>query len=433
MKMPHRLLRTIFLMVAAALPIGILLFYRDPKVAASFDGPRFGAWVSCVVGMLGLLVMAGLKVRGRVLGVLIDERNRCSLSRLQITLWTVVVLATVYAVFMANIVRGDAISALEVNLDYNLVALMGFSVASFVSAPMALSRKVAQPGSSDELMKNGQQLVAAQTLDAMPSAAGTVLVKSTPNDARLADLIRGEEIANATVVDLPRLQMLLITVVVVFTYGAAVGHCLGTGTWLLTTLPKLHQSLLLLVLISHGGYIAGKLIPSSPDGSAMTPQYTGRALQASQRAASLAADLQAQLNATVPGDPRYGWLRSSLALAQGTTAEAAALSGRFGAPDFKPEEISNVEGRIDALQASLRAQPGAPTARQILDAPSPDTVGKLQRRLYEIGHNDVTVTGIADMPTEQAIREELAKLGVNRADLHPRSYRYFEELVQLIC
>ena len=37
------------------------------------------------------------------------------------------------------------------------------------------------------------------------------------------------------------------------------------------------------------------------------------------------------------------------------------------------------------------------------------------------------------MPTEQAIREELAKLGVNRADLHPRSYRYFEELVQLIC
>lgn len=432
MKPPDYLLRVIFMLLAAALPVVILLHYRDSTVVSSFDGPRFAAWVSCLLGMIGLLVLAGLKIRGRVLGALIDERNRYSLSRLQMTLWTALVLATVYAVYMANIVRGDAIGALEVDLDFNLIALMGLSFASFVAAPMALSRKAAQPGDDSELAKTGQQLRDTQDLDAMPSAAGRVLVKSSPEDARLADLIRGEDITNASVVDVPRLQMLVVTTVVVLAYGAAVGHCLGAGSWLLTTLPKLHQTLLMLMLISHGGYVAGKLIPSSSAGSGMTPQHTARALQASQRAASLAADLQAQLSACAPGDPRYGWLLSSLAIVQGAAADAAALPGRFGVTDFKPDEISNVEGRIDALQASLRAQPAGPAARLVLDAPSAEMVGKVQRRLYALGHNNVAVTGIADASTDKAIRDELAKLGVDRTDLHPRQYRFFEEFAQLI-
>ncbi|NMQ29791.1 peptidoglycan-binding protein [Candidatus Accumulibacter phosphatis] len=416
--------------LAAVAPLGILLKFKDSFVYGPFDWPRFGSWFCCLAGILGLFVLAGLKIRGRVFGVLIDERNRYALSRLQITLWTVLVLATVYVVFVANIVRGSAGESLNVNLDLNLVALMGLSVASFVTAPMALSYKASQPGDAGELARTGQQLRDAQSLDAIPSATGRVLTKNSPNDARLADLIRGEDIGNANVVDLPRLQMLLITAVVVLAYGGVVGHTLGTGTLLLKALPVLSNTVLMLVLVSHGGYVAGKLIPTNS--SAVSPQYATRALQASQRAASLAADLQAQLNTTAPGDPRYGWLRGSLALAQGVAAEAAALPSRFAVADFKPEEISNIEGRVDALRASLGAQPDAPSVRQMYDAPSTETVSKLQQRLYALGHADVRVTGVADVATEQAIRDSLAQLGVKREDLHPRPFRYYEEIVQLI-
>lgn len=431
MKKSRYVERVVFVLLATAVPVVILWWYQDSSIAHTFDGPRFFAWISCLGGMLGLFVLAGLKIRGRALGVLIDERNRYSLSRLQITLWTALVLATLYAVYIANIVRGPAISALNVNLDYNLIALMGFSLASFVAAPMALSRKAGQPGGDQELATNGPQLLKAQNLSAPPSATGQILVKNDPKDARLADLIRGEDVANAMVVDLPRLQMLLITAVIVFVYGATVGHALGGTDWVLMNLPKLNETLLLLALISHSGYVVGKLIPTSSASPAVSPQQTARALQASQRAAALASDLQAQLNACAPGDPRRDWLRRSLALTQVASAEASALIGRLNEPEFNPDAISNVEGRIDALQASLSSQPIGPAARQMLDAPSDETVRKVQQQLYNVGHNEVSVTGITDAPTEQAIRAELVKLGITRTDLHPRPYRYFEELAQL--
>uniref|UniRef100_UPI000D3F9FB9 hypothetical protein n=1 Tax=unclassified Variovorax TaxID=663243 RepID=UPI000D3F9FB9 len=422
--------RSIFVLLAAAAPLALALLWDRPS--AGFDWPRFAAWLCCLVGMAGLFVLAGLQIRRRVLGVLVDERNRYSLSRLQISLWTVLVLATVYVVLVVNVVRGGAKEALAVDLDPNLILLMGLSVASFVTAPMVLSLKTTQPGDPGELARTGRQLRAAQDLDALPSATGRVLVKSNPADARLADFIRGEDIGNAMVVDLPRLQMLLITGVVVLAYGGAVGHTLGTGAAFLLALPKLSSTLLLLVLVSHSGYVAGKLIPTSPATPAAAPQYGARALQASQRAASLAADLQVQLAASVPGDPRLGWLRSSLALSQGLAAEAAAFPGRFLGTDFKPEELANLEGRVDALRASLGPQSGAPPAREIYDAPAPATVSKVQQRLCDLGYAGVRISGIADAATEQAIGEEFAKKGIDRADLHPRPFRYFEETAQLI-
>ncbi|MGC5703021.1 hypothetical protein J4P02_22705 [Pseudomonas sp. NFXW11] len=267
MKLNGYLLRTLAVLLAAVAPVVILLRQphqsADLAAAAPLDWPRLSAWACCLLGLLALFVLAGLRIRGRVLGVLIDERNRYSLSRLQMSLWTLLVLGTLYALYIANIVRGDAISALMVDLDYNLIALMGFSLASFVSAPMALSRKADLPADNSALASTGQQLLASQNLTAMPSAAGQVLTKSAPQDARLADLIRGEDVTNGTIVDLPRLQMLLITLLVVLVYGAAVGHSLGSGAWVLKELPQLHNTLLLLALISHGGYVVGKLIPSS--------------------------------------------------------------------------------------------------------------------------------------------------------------------------
>lgn len=275
MKAHAYLLRTLAVLLAAIVPAVILLGHTRPTTYPPFaphlDWPRLGAWGCCLLGLAALFVLAGLRIRGRVLGVLIDERNRYSLSRLQMSLWTLLVLATLYTVYIANIVRGDATTALMVDLDYNLITLMGFSLASFVSAPMALSRKAEQPTDSGALASTGQQLLDSQNLASMPSANGQVLMKANPQDARLADLIRGEDVSNGTIVDLPRLQMLLITLVVILVYGAAVGHSLGSGYWVLQDLPKLHTTLLLLALISHSGYVVGKLIPTSPNPAASGP------------------------------------------------------------------------------------------------------------------------------------------------------------------
>lgn len=301
MKTNGYLLRTLAVLLATGAPAALLLSHPSPPpyltVAPALDWPRLGAWASCLAGLFVLFVLAGLRIRGRVLGVLIDERNRYSLSRLQMTLWTLLVLATLYTVYIGNIVRGNATTALMVDLDYNLIALMGFSLASFVTAPMALNRKAEQPADTSALATTGQQLLDSQSLVALPSAKGQVLMKSDPKDARLADLIRGEDVSNGVIVDLPRLQMLLITMVVVFVYGAAVGHSLGSGSWVLEVLPKLHNTLLLLALISHSGYVVGKLIPSNLNPSVLLP---GPTVQSEPPGSAAAPRNQPQTGLTPP-------------------------------------------------------------------------------------------------------------------------------------
>src|SRR5262249_5680156 len=142
---------------------------------------------------------------------------------LQMTLWTILVLATLYVVFIARIVRGDSVTkALNVDLDWNLVVLMGISVASYITSPIALSRKTANVADTTEVANASKELVNQQALADKPNANGTVIVKRDPRDARMADLIRGEEVGNATLVDISRTQMLIITVIVVLAYGFAI-------------------------------------------------------------------------------------------------------------------------------------------------------------------------------------------------------------------
>ena len=96
---------------------------------------------------------------------------------------------------------------------------------------------------------------------------------------------------------LVRRKMLLITMVVVFVYGAAVGHSLGSGSWVLEVLPKLHNTLLLLALISHSGYVVGKLIPSNLNPSVLLP---GPTVQSEPPGSAAAPRSQPQTGLTPP-------------------------------------------------------------------------------------------------------------------------------------
>lgn len=425
------LMRVSMTALAFVAPVIILRLQPTPVTAPGFyDVYRVGAWAACLAGLLGLLALCGFETRHRAWGALIDERNRYSLSRLQMSLWTLLVLGSLYVVLMANAVRGGPhFDALQVDIDANLVLLMGFSVASFVAAPLALTRKADQTASAQELEEAGHKLMPAQRLSQPPAAVGRLLVKRTPADARLADLIRGEDVGSASVVDLPRVQMLLMTLVVVLAYGAAICARLGQGDWLLARLPDLSQTLLLLVLVSHGGYLAGKLAPAPTRSSGPAAQQMSRALLASQRAGELVNELRTTLALTRVDDPRHPALEANLTLAQALAGDAAQLPARTAAADFTTDEISNVEGRTEGLQTSTRLLTQG--SGGLGDVPAPETVAKVQRRLQAQGFG-VRETGTPDADTEAAITAWLSRAGASRSSLHPSRMRQFEELAQLI-
>lgn len=419
-------LRVILIALVIAAPF--LLF----KVLKGGTEARIWAFAFSLLGMAGLLVMSGLIVQGRVLGVLVDERNRYSLARLQITLWTSVIVATLYTVMVSNLmVAGDWTTALKIDMDLNLVLVMGFSLATFTTAPLALSRKSAEAVNEDNAAKKVQQLKETQQLEEVPTVEGKLVVKQSPRDARLADFVRSEDVNTVNTVDLARTQMLIISIVVVLAYAGTVVACMiSAGSEAIHKLPELSNTLLMFIVISHGGYLMGKLV-SSTGSSDPAAGLTSTAMQLSQRASALSADLQA-FAATVPAaDVRRTWAQDASSMAGATAAEAAALTAQSPQARLNDARASVLEGKLQVLQANLRAlrEEGAP--KNAVDAPMPETVRKVQQKLGALGYV-VPVTGIPDASTEQAISTQLAQAGLARKDLHPRPFRYYEEVAQLI-
>ncbi len=60
-------------------------------------------WGTTIVFMVVLLALAGHEINGQWFGVLIDSRNKISLSRLQITLWTVLVLSAYLTIALPRV------------------------------------------------------------------------------------------------------------------------------------------------------------------------------------------------------------------------------------------------------------------------------------------------------------------------------------------
>src|SRR3990170_6736197 len=77
------------------------------------------AWVAIAVLMAAFAAVAGHGVTGLWRGVLIDDHHRVSLSRLQMLLWTVLVLSAYMAASLANIGRGAA-APMNVNIPSEL-------------------------------------------------------------------------------------------------------------------------------------------------------------------------------------------------------------------------------------------------------------------------------------------------------------------------
>ena len=96
------------------------------------------AWIGTLVLLAGFATVAGHGILGLWLGLLIDERNKMSLSRLQMILWTIVVLSGFLTAAMWNISHGQ-VDALSIVVPAQLWLLMGISTTSLIGSPLIRS------------------------------------------------------------------------------------------------------------------------------------------------------------------------------------------------------------------------------------------------------------------------------------------------------
>jgi Na+/H+-translocating membrane pyrophosphatase len=101
---------------------------------------RLGTWVLILLLLAAFAAVAGQGITGLWSGLLIDETNKISLSRLQMTLWSLVVLSGLLTAALSNVGSGQP-NPLVIAVPSELWLLMGISTTSLVASPLIESTR----------------------------------------------------------------------------------------------------------------------------------------------------------------------------------------------------------------------------------------------------------------------------------------------------
>lgn len=231
---------------------------------------RVRAWYLTLLLMVGFALIVGHGISGFWTGILIDARNKMSLSRLQLVAWSLVILSALLTAVFTNIALGWE-TPMAVTIPSELWFLMGISTASMVASPAVLGAKRERPASAKLLHRTLEVLERQGYRRGAVDVEGLVLTYVSPEFSRWADLFKGEEAGNAAAVDLGKLQMFFFTFVLVLGYGAAVAALFGREGPV-TALPAVEDGMNILLGISHTGYLANKAITHSRPAEPAEPQ-----------------------------------------------------------------------------------------------------------------------------------------------------------------
>jgi hypothetical protein len=208
-----------------------------------------------------LAISVGYAMSGRPAGIFIDARNKISLSRFQMVLWTILVAAAVWTAFAWNVTATSGHLPADFTIPDQLYLALGISgVTGLVGTPFLLSIK--------RLQSPDQQQFDTQVAQRTPSGAnkagnaGTVVTKSTPADADWSDIFRGDETGNYFATDIGKLQNFLFTIIVVASYGAALYFLFAAtaASAPVGKFPDFSPTLTGFLAISHAAYLGGKAL-----------------------------------------------------------------------------------------------------------------------------------------------------------------------------
>jgi hypothetical protein len=211
---------------------------------SSVDAPQLCgviAWSLTVVLLIGCFVLIG-RVPPIVtwVGVLVDQRNKISLSRFQLVLWSLLVIATIITEGILNALW-KVPGPLTLNVPSQMWILLGLSSGSAVAAPIVLGMKADK---------------------------GTLDTNAVMQHA-WSDMFYGDETGNADQVDFSKVQQFFLTVVLVVAYATEVVMILlhpsaaTTDGKPMLYFPALDTGLVALMGVSQVAYISYKALPQS--------------------------------------------------------------------------------------------------------------------------------------------------------------------------
>ncbi len=221
-------------------------------VHIALDLPRQLGWLIDLVVLTAVLGVIGVALRAHPLGILIDERNKMSLSRLQMSIWTVIVLTAFAAIGLSRVGQDGVADPLAVAIPEQLLWAIGITATALVGTPVIRQ------------LKEGPSVRADLAGEADRFVIGPIIYNKEPSRAKWTDIFAGEEIGNEGVADLGKVQMFYFTAIAAIVYAFAVFQLLsGTEPRDLTGLPVLSEGMVVLLGLSNGAYLIKKAVPGT--------------------------------------------------------------------------------------------------------------------------------------------------------------------------
>jgi hypothetical protein len=246
----------LFVIVVAIVLTGVLPNPRTEDIPEA----RLGAWLGVLVLLIAFIIVSGRFVTGYWRGALIDDRNQISLSRLQLALWTGLILSAFLEAALSNIRLAQAQSPLTIAMPAEIWAVLGIATTSLVGSPLILATKRERVPDPQDAKNTLNQLGNA----GVPATTeGQVIKYQSPADARWSDMLTGDETANGAHLDLGKVQMFFFTLVLVVAYAVALGSLFLHTSGKIGAFPVLDAGMIALLGISHAGYLANKAVPRS--------------------------------------------------------------------------------------------------------------------------------------------------------------------------
>jgi hypothetical protein len=246
---------TLLTLAIVALIVGLAIFAASSKKLIT-SGGNLPLWtfIGLALLMAAFIALAGWGITGNVAGALIEpKKGRMSLSRLQVILWTILVLSAYLTAFIVN-VASDKTNPLTVAIPPELLIAMGLSITTLAGTGIVLNYKQNQlnPAGAPERVRLQLE---ARNIN-YDDTTGVLVA----DRAQWRDIFEGDTPDTATYLDLGKIQLFYITVALVLGYAIAVGN-LFTGVDVhtgVTTLPAIDKGFVALLAISHAGYLTTK-------------------------------------------------------------------------------------------------------------------------------------------------------------------------------
>jgi hypothetical protein len=217
----------------------------------------YPSWIVVMITLTAFTLVVGRGVTGVWKGVFVDERLRMSLSRVQMSAWTIVIVAAFGTIAIAR-VQNDAATAMDIGVPETVWLLLGITTTSLIGSPLIRNAKKNTP------INKVRALALIEHQKVGPNAVthdGQVVKNRSIDEASFADLFMGENVDNFTLFDVGKLQMFFFTVLSVLAYAVAIGQSLRAPD-LPTALPDVGSGMLPILGISHAGYLMSKAAAS---------------------------------------------------------------------------------------------------------------------------------------------------------------------------